>query len=285
MNPDWSLVRLGQDEPQFTKVRSLTQEEWEGYKSRCEFLRGLVSARMPFRNMLHAHAEFLRHVSALEANPAALAERPLDEWGAPLNHQLDALLIAMRGYLAQAEFRFSRAGAQGATGLALLKKSRNARHSRSAAYRIAYAMRDYVQHARPALTGSGVVGSWDSVTNMSQYTFMLACDRDDLLGHGFDWKQARADLEALPAKFDPRLLLREAIGELTELDRELFDLNVDRIREAKRGIEALLAQADSSGDPSRGTVGKIEDEGQDPVTGARQFCMTFHEPPAEFGWP
>ena len=235
--------------------------------------------------MLHAHAEFLRHVSALEANPATLAERRLDEWGAPLNHRLDALLIAMRGYLAQAEFRFSRAGAQGAKALALLETSTNARHLRSAAYRIAYAMRDYVQHARPALIGSRVVGSWDSGTNMSQYTFTLACDRDDLLSHGFNWKRARADLETLPAMFDPRPILEEAIGELTELDRELFDLNVDQIREAKGGIEALLAQADSSGDPSRGTVGKIEDAGRDPVTGARRFSMTFHEPPAEFGWP
>jgi hypothetical protein len=286
VNPDWSLVRLGQDKPQsFTKVRSLTQEEWEGYKSRCEFLRGLVSARMPFRNMLHAHAEFLRHVSVLEANPAALAERRLDEWGAPLNHRLDALLIAMRGYLAQAEFRFSRAGAEGAKALALLVTSRTARHARSAAYRIAYAMRDYVQHARPALTGSRVVGSLDPVTNTSQYTFTLACDRDDLLRHGFKWKRARADLEALPATFDPRPILEEAIGELAELDRELFDLNVDRIMEAKGVIEALLAQADSSGDPSRGTVGKIEDVGRHPVLGARQFSMTFHEPPAEFGWP
>jgi hypothetical protein len=286
MLSEWSLVAVGVGDPvSWTAVRPLTSEELEGYQARCDLIRGVVASRMPFRNMIQAYGEFLSHVQSLEGNAAALAGRPLEEWGAPLNHRLDAVLIAMRGLLDQTEFRLSRAGVEGATGLALLESSRRARHARSSSYRIAYAMRDYVQHARPALTGSRVSGSFDPMANTTRHTFTLACSRDDLLGHGFDWKRARADLEALPEKFDPRPILREAIGELAELDRELFMLDVDRIKDANAWIEALLAQADSSGEPARGTIAKIEDAGVHAATGRSMWTVTILEAPIKFGWP
>jgi hypothetical protein len=40
----------------------------------------------------------------------------------------------------------------------------------------------------------------------------------------------RDDQEAPPSTFDPRPLLREAVGELAELDHEMFSYAADRIK-------------------------------------------------------
>ena len=87
------------------------------------------------------------------------------------------------------------------------------------------------------------------------------------------------------ARFDPRPILQDAIGELVKLDRELFFSQIARIKEATSWIEALLAQADSSGDPSLGTVGKMEVVGRDPTTGARTIHIELNKPPPTVEWP
>lgn len=131
---------------------------------------------------------------------------------------------------------------------------------------------------------SHVTASWDPTTNTSGYTFTLACNRDALLESGFDWKGIRADLEALPPTFDPRPILREAVGELAELDHELFSHAADRIREAISWIEALLGQADGSGDPSKGTVAKME-PGDPPASWSQDLQVDVHRAAIEGGVP
>lgn len=287
MNSDLALIALGKDEPQsISFVRWLTDVELRGYTTRADFLRELVAARMPFRSMLYAHRDFLQYVSRVERSDlASLATHPRHQWETPLNRSFDGVLTSMRGYVDQTRFRLSHGGAESAKALKLWDTSRKARHKRSAAYRIAYGMRDYVQHGRPALTATTITGSWNQATRTAHHTFELACSRDALLQSGFEWKRVKMDIEALQPVFDPRPILQDAIGELVELDHELFFCQMDRLKEAISWIEALLAQADSSRDPLMGTVGKMEVVGQDATTGARVIQIKLNEPPSIVEWP
>jgi hypothetical protein len=285
--PDYQLIRIQPGTPPtWNVVRPLTHEEFVVYEAAVQFLRDEAAARIPLRNLPQAYKDFLKHVEDLEVGDlAALTLRPMEDWVGPMNRSLDGLLIAMRAYVDQTSSHLIHDGPQAAPAFALWDASRQARHKRSAAYRIAYKLRDYVQHGRLAITMSKISGHLDTATNTSKYTFTLACGRDAWLEGGFNWAGVRADVEALDPTFDPRPMLHEAVLQLLELDGELWTFQLPRLGQVAAKIEALLGRADASGDPSLGAVALIEEGSPEPTTSARTWSVGVIEPPRTITWP
>lgn len=290
-NSDWSLISIEPTKPRhFRQVRDLTADEWRDYEAQVKYLRAVAHSRTLLRSLLAAHSTFERHVVHLRGPELErLHSRPMEDWLGPLNHNFDAVLIAMRRYLDQTKSRLEHGGATWSGGptlsdsLKVFEKERQAAFDRSIPYRITYKMRDYVQHGRPALSATRVTGHWDPQTRTGSHELKVACSRDSLLAPGFDWgKWALSDLQAMPPEIEIMPILDAAVGQYLSIDREVFRSYEPGIKAAIAGIEGLLAQA--CGDASRATVGQMR-EGPRHQSGNRTFTLTLAEPPDRISWP
>lgn len=105
----------------------------------------------------------------------------------------------------------------------------------SAAYRIVYRFRNYVQHCGLPLSNISTGPATDSELNGS---VAFTIERDRLLQE-FDWGRARADIEAEPGQVDVMELINTTMESVDEIAREVqrIDLEyalegVDNLREA-----------------------------------------------------
>lgn len=126
-------------------------------------------------------------------------------------------------------------------------------HGKSPAYRVLYALRNFVQHCGMPIGEISVRSSVEEGEIIA-----VECRSEELLDRFSGWKHARADLIALAPSFQIALLIQQVISDIREIADEMKAVEVGEVRAVASRVYAMILEA-AGPDPQGAIVEMITD--------------------------
>jgi hypothetical protein len=153
-------------------------------------------------------------------------------------------LTAMRMFLDHEETELNRRFGETSPEFLAFKTATSVAYDGVVGYRFAYQFRNYVQHC--GLPLAHIVVQPPSAANpYMKQAATLVLDRDVLLNEFGEWKQVRADIEAMPSTFELMPLLEGAMTGIRAVNRACLEIDLD---EALAKVPTVAAALDRLGD-------------------------------------
>lgn len=244
---DYSLGVWHQDDGQlqFEGKVTITEDDWKRYSEAMGRFLTLTERRtlkMVARNALELDT-LTGYYRSLYQTRRAPEEGRLDARDAAFNLMTAVVnwLSSFRLYLDHEERRINHTYGETSEQLARFEKVTSEVFDNSAAYRVIYKFRNYVQHCGMPISSVSMKSVDDDSVATQRIEFTV--DRDTLLAD-YDWTvTTRADLADMPKDIDVFDLIRETMDGLRKIAHEVLRIDTERalagvkdIREARERL-------------------------------------------------
>ncbi len=232
------LWHQGDGQLQFEGKVTISEDDWERYSEAMGRFSALTERRtlkMVARNA-HELETLTGYYRTLYQTRRAPEEGRLDARDAAFNLMTAVVnwLSSFRLYLDHEERRIKHTYGDGSEQLARFETVTSQVFDHSAAYRVVYKFRNYVQHCGMPISSVSMRTVDDDSIATQRIEFTV--DRDMLLAD-FDWTvTTRADLANMPKDIDVFGLIRETMDGLGTISHEVLRIDTERALECVKDI-------------------------------------------------
>jgi len=239
------------------QVRLLSDAEAEAYLADVRLLWKFERSREASYIVTANASSFLETVRTIRGlNYATSIDNAVRaRWGLEANRHLANFLTAFRLFDDHTRSRLSDAYGDGSRELADYVAMTKSAYDSSAAYRILWKLRNFVQHVGFAVQGVAYGASNERAALPGAYLCDVVARRGHLLLRSDDWGSAHADVEALPDAFPLDPMVEEVASTVRRLDTDIRERERPAIAAAAERIVALASSV--PGNYNRGAVGRF----------------------------
>jgi hypothetical protein len=162
-------------------------------------------------------------------------------------------LSAMRLFDDHMQTRLTRRFGSGSEIVSAYRRIKGQVHDKSQAYRVLYAMRNYVQHCGMPIREIAV-----RTSTAEGETIAFECHSQDLLDRFSGWKHAQQDLVALSPSFRIAPLKEQVVVDIREIADDVRVAESDDVRSAASRVYSMILEA-AGPDPQGAVVEMITD--------------------------
>ncbi|MDP9176276.1 MAG: hypothetical protein M3O61_01210 [Gemmatimonadota bacterium] len=230
----------------FHALRSLTAEEIENFQHDSGLLHEFHRSREIVPLLLANAAEVQKATFAADqVLEFAEEERGVKarQAGGELNRALVNFLTAMRLYLDHTETRLKRRYGNKAPVVRAFTTAASREFDDSAAYRILYKLRNYVQHCGLPVNTAGVASKMGSKPgDPAVYEVAIGATVRVLLETYASWGKAKADLLAAGETIMPHLYVPSVLEALERIERKTLTAEIPELSGAATRLTNLLRE-------------------------------------------